>query len=326
MYPFQHDLAFFLTLFLINYIPDLCIFIVPGPPDYIFYFAFYSYITTYVIVLISNINLFIGKIVKPIILAGYIIFALVNLYCIIFLHCRLSHDIIQIIIGTNFVEVIEYFETYINYKLILGGGIITAIIIIFFVFMKRMRLNSYSSKISFCMFGFLLLSWIVVENLNSAIKKDLSYGWLFNVDDIIDVKMHPTNPKLEFNGGNSSSNIIVIFGESFAPSHSSLYGYDKITNPLLNKKLEEKDLILFTNVKSPAAGTNRAFMYILNTKLLEDDDSIKWYKFPNLIEVLSASGYKAYWFSTQKEKRMYHNLSSGFSRICDEAHFTSNHK
>lgn len=162
MYPFQYDLAFFLTLFLINYILDLCIFIVTGPPDYIFYFAFYSYITTYVAVLISNINLFIGKIVKPIILTGYIIFALV-IYCIIFLHCRLSHDIIQIIIGTNFVEVIEYFETYMNYKLILGGGIIAAIII-FFVFLKRIRLNSYSSssKISFCMFGFLLLSWVVV--------------------------------------------------------------------------------------------------------------------------------------------------------------------
>lgn len=124
--------------------------------------------------------------------------------------------------------------------------------------------------------------------------------------------------------GDSSSNIIVIFGESFALSYSFLYGYDKITNPLLNKKLEEKDLILLTNVKSPATGTIGAFMYILNTKLLEDNDSLKWYKYPNIIEVLSALGYKTYCFSSQKEKGMYHNLSSGFSRICDEAHFTSN--
>lgn len=325
MFPFQHDLAYFLTLFLIYYIPDLCVFIVTGPYDYILYFALYGYIITYSVVFALNISTVTGKVLKPIVLAWYIVFALLNLYCIINLHSRLSHDVIQILAATNFYEMAEYIKMYINLKIVAGGCIITAMILAFFLTARKMRFCSrHRTLVSSVLLGILLLSCVIIGNLKPAVKNDLSYGWVFKVDDVVDLRMHPTNPQIEFNRDAALPDVVVILGESFAPSHSSLYGYDKETNPLLQKRVDDNALVLFTSVKSPDVCTAPVFKYILNTRTLENkDDARKWYEYTNLIEVLNAAGYRTWWISSQKEKGMYHNLSSGYSRICDESHFTS---
>ena len=49
--------------------------------------------------------------------------------------------------------------------------------------------------------------------------------------------------------------IIFILGESTNRNHMSIYGYDKMTTPNLLRRLEQDDLILFTDCISGATET-----------------------------------------------------------------------
>jgi heptose-I-phosphate ethanolaminephosphotransferase len=52
--------------------------------------------------------------------------------------------------------------------------------------------------------------------------------------------------------------IVTVIGESFSVYHSSLYGYEKNTNPLLSKYAAEGSLVVFDNVVSLYDGTHGA--------------------------------------------------------------------
>ena len=58
--------------------------------------------------------------------------------------------------------------------------------------------------------------------------------------------------------------IVVVIGESFCVYHSSLFGYEKQTNPLLNKRVQDKSLRVYDDVVSVACGTHGAMMSVFS--------------------------------------------------------------
>lgn len=115
--------------------------------------------------------------------------------------------------------------------------------------------------------------------------------------------------------------VVIIIGESHARSHSSLYGYDKETNPLMGKLRDKGNLLVFENVESPATNTSNSFKYILNTYQKDKEGQEKWYKSVNLLEVLKKAGYHSVWLSNQARQGLYNNLSSAPAMLCDTAVF-----
>lgn len=92
--------------------------------------------------------------------------------------------------------------------------------------------------------------------------------------------------------------IIVVIGESFNRNHSSLYGYERETNPMLGQIKDS--LMIFRNVTSPDYLTQ-----VCLTDMLTFPDSIKvtrTEKAPTLIELLKAAGYKTYWIDNQGKR------------------------
>ena len=69
----------------------------------------------------------------------------------------------------------------------------------------------------------------------------------------------------------SSPNIVLVLGESFIKSHSSLYGYRHETSPLLQKEKLKGNLFVFNNVVSHSCGTNICMQYFYSTKSLDDN-------------------------------------------------------
>ena len=53
--------------------------------------------------------------------------------------------------------------------------------------------------------------------------------------------------------------MVVIIGESYSKYHSQLYGYEKETSPLLAKRVEDGNLILYSDVITPINDTERSF-------------------------------------------------------------------
>lgn len=63
---------------------------------------------------------------------------------------------------------------------------------------------------------------------------------------------------------NNDPAIIVILGESYSYFHSSLYDYEKATNPLLQNELLQGDLTIFDNVIAPSDHTSAVMKSIFS--------------------------------------------------------------
>lgn len=92
-----------------------------------------------------------------------------------------------------------------------------------------------------------------------------------------------------------SPTIVLVIGESFNKHRSSLYGYALPTNPLLSK---EKNLVLFTQAKTPVCYTSGAMRYIFSLKScdLGGADSAQYVLFP---AVFRKASFKVAYFDNQ---------------------------
>lgn len=323
LYPFKHDLLYFMLLWVIISLPNC--YSQRNHIVYVLYLAMMYYLITYVIVLALNVYTKVAKVLKPAMLLLAALVALLNIYCYNFYGCLLSNDFVQIIAGTNMDEAKEYFETFVSWE---WGVLFTmGIAISVSVAMMLSRLQKvHLGKLWVGAIVMLLLS-IVAIGYNSGILQEEfvnKHRWTFNFEEVVDLRNHSVNPQIERTAAGQIEQIVIILGESFSPGHSSLYGYEKETNPLLSKEAEKGNLLVFHEVKSPCTSTTAAFKYLLNTFQVGKEDGEPWYKHANIIEVMKKAGYYVEWISNQSEIGMFDNLPSGHARICDDKFFLGN--
>jgi heptose-I-phosphate ethanolaminephosphotransferase len=285
------------------------------------------YIVVYILVFIINLNSKVAKVLKPIVLLFLSFYSLINLYCVDKYGCLLSNDYAQIIAGTNYDEAKEYFSTYISWKEFIL--FISIIVISIFLAYNLPRLQRIKFEKLWVAGGILLLISIGAIYHNSGIIKAEfkdQVRWNFRFDEVVDLRHHPSYPKIEETDCIHPEQIVIILGESFSSNHSSLYGYEKKTNPLLERKVDEGNLIVIKNVTSPCTHTIEAFKYILNTYTKDNKDGKSWYEHTNIIETMKTAGYHTIWISNQAEKGMFDNVPSCFAKLCDETYFVENER
>ena len=117
--------------------------------------------------------------------------------------------------------------------------------------------------------------------------------------------------------------VIFILGESTGRAHMSLYGYDKPTNPNLQRRLEQNEFVLFSDCISGGDLTmlscERLFTFYDNRVA---DNGKPWYLYPNLFDILKAAGYHTVWLSNQESSGIYGNVPRAYADRCDEKNFT----
>lgn len=91
--------------------------------------------------------------------------------------------------------------------------------------------------------------------------------------------------------------IVVVIGESFIKSHSSLYGYGLPTNPRLEREASAGRLTAFTDVISAANFTIPSLRNLLNLNDLSAGEP--WDASPFWPLVLARSGYEVFFYSNQ---------------------------
>ena len=94
----------------------------------------------------------------------------------------------------------------------------------------------------------------------------------------------------------TSQNIILILGESFNKSHSSLYGYSIDTNPKLKK--EGDNLFLMNDVVSPSNATASCLRLLFSFSNREND--LYWANTPLFPALYKAAGYNVIFLSNQE--------------------------
>ncbi len=94
-----------------------------------------------------------------------------------------------------------------------------------------------------------------------------------------------------------SPHIVVVFGESYNRSHSSLYGYHLPTSPSAKQRMERGELAVFTDVVTPWNFTTEAFEHLLS--LHGYGDAGQWCDYPLFTCALRRAGYRLTFISNQ---------------------------
>ncbi len=320
--PFKYDLTYFMLLWVVIALPNCYLQVKGGNVIYALYLLMMYYIIAFLVDILLNLWGKITRVLKPMVLVLLTISSLLNLYCVHVYRCLLSNDFVQIIAGTNPNEAKEYVKTFLSWEdiALFLGVIVVMAMVGWWLARQKKRSIGWVGVIPAVV---LCLSGIGMWHNSSMLDAEFSEKnhWNFSFAEVVDLRNHPTHPKVEVCDSIHPECVGVILGESFSRNHSSLYGYEKKTNPLLEKKVKEGSLVVFVDVTSPCTHTTAAFKYILNTNQVGLEGSTPWYEHTNLIEVMNVAGYHTAWLSNQAEKGMFDNLPSGHARLCDESFF-----
>lgn len=241
-------------------------------------------------------------------------FLLLNFYSII------TPSVILVMLETNPDETTEFFHTYLNLKTWLLLGFLTLSSCFCFIYRKyiyRMKLPSFllqRNRIHILSLA-ILLSYIGLVYYVTQIRHMTSYQMLTGVERIWHsvrnvwndrteqlkymelVKKEPPIVSFQNDSIQKIPYVVVILNESISKWHMNAYGYSRMTTPLLNKRIKDKETTLFQQVNTPRTITSEAIREIMTFH--EESDSKEWYQCHTLPAIMKAAGYYTCWISNQ---------------------------
>lgn len=260
-------------------------------------------------------------------------------------------DTIYLIMGTNAKETSEFFSFYFSPVKILIWLIAMVGLFLLYFSSSRQHPNQLTSKIS--SFAFLTLAIVCFFSLNHS-----SFEWAFKTAPLkyllILKDYEPLGKVAELRhdlplkevGSDHPKNIVIILGESFSKSHSSLYGYKQETNPKLSQLADRGNLLVFTQCSAPAPLTHLAFKSIFTLwngnspkavgKMEDIMEGLKkimlprskekdnWYDYPTFFDVFSQK-YTIRWISNQNSHGLFDNVQATFASLSDTVWYSGLH-
>ena len=265
------------------------------------------------------------KVYKNILLVAAILFFMIDLQCLFMYRETLRTlplDLIEAIMATNAEEAQGFFENYVTIDRLIAIVLSITLLLVVFYYLKRLRLK-FSNKSHLLIFVVLSVSFVYSVNKFELIANGNIYYIL--TKENVDLQDYKQNPNILCNDVQPEQ-IVLILGESFQRSHSSLCGYDKLTNPLLGGMRDDSLLFVYKNITSVATTTIPSIKSIMTGYIDDMCDSIEWFKCLTLLEIIHNAGYKTYWCSNQCKSGLWDNEVGGFADLCDEQYFLNTGK
>lgn len=316
---YSSDPGFFVVLLILVSIADLWKFLTTG----LYYYSIVLFLFNFVWV--STISLLIGLFKHNFILSlfKWFILSLVFSQMCIDLFCwesdiPFNYHIAELLFATNINEIEEFFRSYVSTRLIIAISL--GFMLCFFVKIYVQKFIKNSPIITSCCGIVFLVGVVSCMHYrgvwqDSIINRFMVYA---NTDYPRDLKKYLSHPKIQLcSEHNLPDNVIIIMGESFAKSHSSLYGYPKKTSPNFENLQDQGKLYVFNNVTSPKLITSQSFKCMLSTYKPEFGTSRPWYKCTTIPEVFGIMGYKTYWISNQIKTGLIDNVIGRYAELCD---------
>ena len=115
--------------------------------------------------------------------------------------------------------------------------------------------------------------------------------------------------------------VVFILGESTYRGRMHLYGYDLENTPHLDEMERNGELAVFRDTISPQSATVAVLKELFTFHDAESDK--EWYQYNNLMDVLSAAGYKTFWLSNQESSGIWGNVAQLYANRCTKKAYTS---
>lgn len=283
-----------------------------------------SYVATLIIGIIRQM------ILRRILQVFFILYAAIDFaissYCALYLHLIFDNDIALLIKETDPSEAVEFFVSMVPLWLILIVVGVFLLFIFLWWFVKKRNLSfNLGKKSSLCAMG--IVSICLLGNLYKwgvwTLGPLAPFYEFSQIENPGDLRSYYTHPKLSFDGKQElPTNVVLIIGESYSRSHSSIFGYNKLTNPLMTELKDNSLLYSFDSINSPAHSTVLSLRYMLSTyDLSTDNEGKKWYEYISLIELMKESGFSSYWFGNQGRLGTHNGTTRTLAQACDNQWF-----
>ena len=225
------------------------------------------------------------KIFTRLVVALTMIFFCVDSFTLMMYRSLFDKGMFQILLDTNIQEATEYLGDYsalVSTKIFFAVPLVIVLVLLIkagVIFINR--LTACNVRFLRCLsiiFALGLTSLFVLAGLNFFLIKNpvsvirmscLVPRAVEEIREYQEVYKNLDNVQIEITRNDSELPwVIFILGESTNRDHMSIYGYDKITTPNLQRRLEQNELILFTDCVSGATETmpvcQRLFTFFSN--------------------------------------------------------------
>ena len=309
--------------------------------DFKFFFSPLLYLLFEIFCMIAILDR-LPKIFTKLVVALTLIFFCVDTFTLAMYRSVFDKGMFQILLDTNFQEVAEYIG---DYSVVFSTKIFWAVPLAIFLVLLIKILVGFIDLILFCRVRFLRcfsilvaiflagistlagLKFFLMQNpvsiiritclIPRAVEEIREYREVYKNFDSVKIQLTRNESELPF--------VIFILGESTNRDHMKIYGYDKMTTPNLQRRLDKNDLILFSDCISGATETmpvcQRLFTFYDNRAAADK----AWYQYTNLFDILKAAGYHTAWLSNQEVTGIYGNVPHAYADRCDEKKFTTLH-
>lgn len=239
-----------------------------------------------------------------------------------------SIDTFYLIMGTNKDEASEFFEFYFPlWKVLLWTASMVLLCILYLC--KRPKLCPPMAVSRVCSILFLVAAVFCFPSLKREMREwcariiPLKYVVIARMyEPFGKVAEHRHNLPLRETSNEHPRHIVIIIGESFSKSHSSIYGYKRPTNPELSELASTGQMLVFSDVTAPAPFTHIAFKSILS---FGDGNDSNWYDHDTFFDVFCQK-YATRWISNQKDHGIHENAQATYAALCDTMWFACQHK
>ena len=313
--PFTED---FIYIFLVTILVSTPWIFAQNGIKYLIWQASHSYLLGYAAILITScFPQPYRKYFKISVFALAFIDYICEISCWITCKSCFYQDMVAIIMGTNFNEGAEFISTYFSIRVLFL--IIFAAIICLLFLKYRSIIDKIGKKVAAIVFCCTCIAFVYIIGVKSESWECKFYNKIYafmsyelppdlrQYEETLDMLVSEKLP----------DNVVLILGESFSKSHSSLYGYHVKTNPRLEELVKDSSLIVFDNALSPATTTIPCIQSIMSSYNLESPDTVKWYECVTLPNMMKTAGYKTIWISNQSPTGVYDNTAARYAELCD---------
>lgn len=318
--PFGEEFPFFMLVLLLASLPAMFFICTPIAWLHALYVFLASLCISYMMALSAAILPDkLARVIRIVFVALIGIDLVLNLFCIIKFQIFLNADFIGALLGTNPNEATEFLDTFVDFKTVtilalsfIGCGWLA-------LMSKRVKLSANAQRVCLAL---VCMSAAVLSFSNNAVFKSSNIiGHLYfalSAEKTPDLREYYTSPDLQKITSKQPQNIVMVIGESFSKYHSSLYGYEKKTNPRLSA-LRDSSLLYTVEALASACQTIPAFKRFMTTHHNAKEE--EWYKSTTIPEIVSLCGYESYWISNQSKHGWYDNVVGKFADLCDYQFF-----
>lgn len=317
--PFLNQIWFFLDIWLLTSAADCWFLSIHGDPVFGCYMTCHGFVLTYAIVFICQfIKGFAGKVLKGILVFLGILNLITDTLVHNIMHFGFTQDMVAIILGSNTSEASEFLAMYFTPYAVCF--ICTVLAITFCIWYFR----DYYRKYIKTWMAIIALAACILSASAIIIRKSNNWEGLFlckiktflSYEKPIDLRLFRTFPEVT-PSDNQPDNIVLIIGESLSRNHCSLYGYEKQTQPCLEKMLKDSLIFILNDVEAAYPNTVEAFKSLMST-YTPSNPSKEWYtKETFLFDIMKAAGYHTYWISNQSSTGIYDNVTARFAQLAD---------